>query len=91
MSTCPYCYNTNKIGNRIRVKELMGNLPIINDLTNEPIPIDENPQQYIQKYRNKYSLVTQFGDYENEKGILCQIFFCPICGRNLHEKELNYP
>ena len=84
---CKYCEKKIATGNRVKEVirvELMENLPIIDDFSEKPIENDRNnPVQYMRKYENKYSLITEFANGEGTV-LLLHINNCPMCGRKLN-------
>ena len=85
-SVCEYCEKTLHMGKKVgKVDscELMGNMPIIDEFSEKKIvPNGNNPVQYIRKYKDRYSLVTEFSNDEGTV-ILLPINYCPMCGRRL--------
>ena len=89
---CKYCEKVIATGKHVKdviEAELMETLPIIDGFNEKPIENDgNNPVQYIRKYENRYSLITEFADDEGTI-LLLPINNCPMCGRTLTFSRAN--
>lgn len=84
---CKYCESVVYSSQNVKTKEtweLMENLPIQDDFSLKYIIYDENkPVQYIRRCRNKYFLITEFGNTDGT-AISVEIIACPMCNRKFN-------